>query len=161
MTDVARLSTDEKTARRIASLLGETLDSEEAVCGAFEDKNGGWHVAIHSNGDMDEPRLRALVALAAGEQASRGLRFERVAEADWVRQSLEGLAPIRAGRFVVHGAHDRARVSANTIGIEIEAALAFGTGHHGTTRGCLLALDALLTQRKRQPRHPELREKRT
>jgi ribosomal protein L11 methyltransferase len=98
--------------------------------------------------------LRALVALAAGEQASRGLRFERVAEADWVRQSLEGLAPVRAGRFVVHGAHDRARVSANTIGIEIEAALAFGTGHHGTTRGCLLALDGLAKRMRASPISP-------
>jgi ribosomal protein L11 methyltransferase len=55
---------------------------------------------------------------------------------------------VRAGRFVVHGAHDRARVAGNAIGIEIEAALAFGTGHHGTTRGCLLALDDLAKRRR-------------
>ena len=53
------------------------------------------------------------------------------------------MKPVAAGRFIVHGAHDRARVAPNRIGIEIEAALAFGTGHHGTTRGCLLALDRL------------------
>ena len=57
-------------------------------------------------------------------------------------------APVRAGRFVVHGAHDRARVPVNAIGIEIEAALAFGTGHHGTTRGCLLALERLAKRRR-------------
>jgi ribosomal protein L11 methyltransferase len=61
-----------------------------------------------------------------------------------VKASLEGLAPVRAGRFVVHGAHDRARVPANRIGIEIEAGLAFGTGHHESTRGCLLALDLIV-----------------
>jgi ribosomal protein L11 methyltransferase len=144
MTDVARLRTDETTARRIASVLGETLDSRDAACAAFEDEAGRWQVAIHCAGDIDEPRLRALVALAAGEEAAGDLRFETVAVADWVRRSLEGLAPVRAGRFVVHGAHDRARVPANAIGIEIEAALAFGTGHHGTTRGCLLALDMLV-----------------
>jgi ribosomal protein L11 methyltransferase len=55
---------------------------------------------------------------------------------------------VRAGRFIVHGAHDRARVAPNDIGIEIEAALAFGTGHHGTTRGCLLALDGLAKRRR-------------
>jgi ribosomal protein L11 methyltransferase len=60
-----------------------------------------------------------------------------------VRETLIGLAPVTAGRFVVHGAHDRDRVPSHCIGIEIEAATAFGTGHHGTTRGCLLALDAL------------------
>jgi ribosomal protein L11 methyltransferase len=58
------------------------------------------------------------------------------------------LKPVAAGRFRVHGAHDRARVPAHRIGIEIEAALAFGTGHHGTTRGCLLALDAWLRRRR-------------
>jgi len=52
--------------------------------------------------------------------------------------------PVRAGRFIVHGQHDRARVPPNKLGIEIEAALAFGTGHHGTTRGCLLLLDEVL-----------------
>ena len=60
-----------------------------------------------------------------------------------MRDSLSGLKPVTAGRFIVHGAHDRAGIPPNRIGIEIEAALAFGTGHHGTTRGCLLALDRL------------------
>jgi ribosomal protein L11 methyltransferase len=60
-----------------------------------------------------------------------------------VSESLAGLAPVAVGRFVVHGAHDRAGIPVNRIGIEIEAALAFGTGHHGTTRGCLVALDDL------------------
>ena len=95
--------------------------------------------------------MRALVAHAAGDDAARALRVETVGEADWVKRSLEGLTPVRAGRFVVHGSHDRARVPANAIGIEIEAALAFGTGHHGTTRGCLLALNAL-TKQARPPR---------
>ncbi len=54
------------------------------------------------------------------------------------------MKPVRAGRFFIHGAHDRAHVPPNAIAIEIEAALAFGTGHHGTTRGCLLAFDRLL-----------------
>jgi ribosomal protein L11 methyltransferase len=77
--------------------------------------------------------------------------FDSFGDKDWVAASLEGLAPVRAGRFTVHGSHDRNQVPANTIGIEIEAALAFGTGHHGTTRGCLLALDDLL-KRKRPSR---------
>src|ERR1700726_5235540 len=107
--------------------------------------------------------LRALIAAAAGNAAAKALRFGRVAATDWVRESLAGLAPVTAGRFVVHGAHDRGRIPQNRIGIEIEAALAFGTGHHGTTRGCLLALDAICkTANKRKPvfRHPEARAKR-
>jgi ribosomal protein L11 methyltransferase len=142
-TIAARLTCDEKTARRVAFFLAESLDAEEAACGAFENERGEWEVAVHMQGVPDEARLRDLVALAAGDDAAQAVRFERVSDTDWVRQSLEGLKPVRAGRFLVHGSHDRGRLHANDIGIEIEAALAFGTGHHGTTRGCLLALDAL------------------
>ena len=56
------------------------------------------------------------------------------------------------GRFIVHGAHSRAAIPPNRIGVEIEAALAFGTGHHGTTRGCLMALDRIIKRAKRRPR---------
>jgi ribosomal protein L11 methyltransferase len=142
-TTAARLLTDEKTARRVASFLAESLDAEEAACAAFENERGEWEVAVHIQGAADEARLRELVALAGGDDLARRLRFERVGDTDWVRQSLEGLKPVRAGRFLVHGSHDRQRVHVNDLGIEIEAALAFGTGHHGTTRGCLLALDDL------------------
>jgi len=64
---------------------------------------------------------------------------------DWVRLSLEGLKPVEAGRFTIHGEHDRDAVKTGQIGIEIEAGPAFGTGHHGTTRGCLMAFDDLVS----------------
>ena len=145
-TTVARLACDEPTARRLAARLGETLD--DAVCAAFADDGGQWQVAIHFRDRPDEASLRALVAIAAGEAAAAALVIEPVAPADWVKESLSGLRPVRAGRFIVHGAHDRSQVRPNDIGIEIEAALAFGTGHHGTTRGCLLALDTLAKRRR-------------
>ncbi len=69
-----------------------------------------------------------------------------VPDADWVRLSLQGLPPIRAGRFHLHGSHDVRRQGG--ISLEIDAGTAFGTGHHGTTEGCLLALDTLLKRRK-------------
>jgi ribosomal protein L11 methyltransferase len=84
------------------------------------------------------------VANAAGREAAESMAFDTVEAKDWVKASLEDLVPVPAGRFVVHGRHDRARIAPNKIGIEIEAALAFGTGHHGTTRGCLLLLDHVL-----------------
>jgi ribosomal protein L11 methyltransferase len=145
-TTAARLACDEPTARRLAAYLGESLD--DAVCAAFEGDGGRWQIAIHFREKPDEAGLRALVALVAGEAAAAALTIEPLAPADWVKQSLAGLKPVRAGRFVVHGAHDRARIKPNDIGIEIEAALAFGTGHHGTTRGCLLALDKLAKRRR-------------
>ena len=146
-TTVARLACDEPIARRLAAFLGESLDAEDVACAAFEDKAGRWQVAVHFRQPFDEARLRDLVALAVGENASRLLTIEPVAATDWVAQSLADLKPMRVGRFLVHGAHDRAKLRANDIGIEIEAALAFGTGHHGTTRGCLQALADLAKRR--------------
>ena len=67
---------------------------------------------------------------------------------DWVRQSLEGLSPVTAGRFFLHGSHDRRRRRAGGISLEIDAGTAFGTGHHGTTEGCLVALDNILKRRR-------------
>jgi ribosomal protein L11 methyltransferase len=143
---VARLAADEPTARRLAGVLGESLD--DAICAAFEGEDGCWQVAIHFGQPPEEAALRALVRDAAGEKAAGALTIEPLKDTDWIAESLAGLKPVRAGRFLVHGAHDRARVPANAVGIEIEAALAFGTGHHGTTRGCLMALDELLKRRR-------------
>ena len=106
-----------------------------------------WLVEAYFGFAPDEEALRELVAVAAGEDAARRVEFGLTEKRDWVANSLAGLAPVRAGRFLVHGAHDRARVGQRR-GIEIEAGLAFGTGHHGTTRGCLLHFDRVLKRRR-------------
>ncbi len=147
-TTVARLTCDETTARRLATYLAESLDAEDAACAAFEGDDGRWQLAVHFRAAPDETGLRQLVELAAGEAIANALSIEQVAASDWVAQSLDALRPVRAGRFLIHGAHDRTRLKPNDIGIEIEAALAFGTGHHGTTRGCLLALVDLAKRRQ-------------
>src|SRR5205814_10015743 len=92
----------------------------------------------------DQARPHRLAADAAGEAAAGAIVCDTIAAKEWVKASLDALVPVPAGRLMVHGAHDRARVPPNKLGIEIEAALAFGTGHHGTTRGCLLPLDHVL-----------------
>ena len=140
---VARLVTDEATARAIVDGVAASFDTLEAVASAQIDGPDRWAVAIHFRDPPNEAAVRALVALAAGQEPANPLAFSAVQTEDWVKTSLEGLSQVEAGRFFVHGAHDRARVPLNRIGIEIEAALAFGTGHHGTTRGCLIALDAI------------------
>ncbi len=103
---------------------------------------------MHFADAPDQALVRQLVTDAAGADVAATLAFDTVEAKDWVKASLEDLVPVPAGRFVVHGAHDRARIAPNKLGIEIEAALAFGTGHHGTTRGCLLLLDHVLKFRK-------------
>jgi ribosomal protein L11 methyltransferase len=144
---IARLSIDEARARHIADVIAESLDPAETAVAAFE-KSGRWIVEIHFVRSPDEAAIRGLVALAAGDEAAQALSFATLAARDWTKASLAGLTPVEAGRFVIHGGHDRARIGANRIGIEIEAALAFGTGHHGTTRGCLMALDRLANARR-------------
>jgi ribosomal protein L11 methyltransferase len=145
---VARFPTEAGVAQAVIDQLADSFDSTDAVVTAFEDARGRWTIAIHFRDRPNATAVRALVALAAGTAAANALSFETIAAKDWVKASLEGLSPVVAGRFVVHGAHDRARVPINAIGIEIEAALAFGTGHHGSTRGCLLALDWIAKARR-------------
>ena len=116
----------------------------EVAAAAFEGTDGRWSVEAFFAGRPTEAQVRACVAAVAGARLAAALAFDEVAAQDWIATSLAGLKPVTAGRFTVHGEHDRAQVASNRIGIEIEAALAFGTGHHGTTRGCLLALDGIL-----------------
>ncbi|CAL79315.1 Ribosomal protein L11 methyltransferase (L11 Mtase) [Bradyrhizobium sp. ORS 278] len=135
---------DEGAARPAVDSLTEVFFEGDAAVAAFERPDGRWDVTVHFADPPDQALLRKLIGGAAGTEAAGTLTFETVEVKDWVKASLDDLVPVPAARFMVHGAHDRARVPANKIGIEIEAALAFGTGHHGTTRGCLLLLDHVL-----------------
>lgn len=92
---------------------------------------------------VDDATRSATVAISYGI-ALDDLAISAVEQTNWVRQSLDSLQPVQVGRFFIHGSHHRMRKPANAIGLEIEAGTAFGTGHHGTTRGCLLALQHLL-----------------
>ncbi|MCC5977658.1 MAG: 50S ribosomal protein L11 methyltransferase [Salinarimonas sp.] len=150
-THVMRIETDERAARTLTDLVGEVFDPTQTAVAAFETHDDGpWLLEVYFANPPDEAAMRDLIGTVIGPRAETAI-FTALDEKDWVKASLEGLAPVPAGRFVVHGAHDRATLRPNQIGIEIEAALAFGTGHHGTTRGCLLLLGDILKQRR--PRH--------
>jgi len=135
---------DEFSAKRIVDLLTESFEEGEAAIAAFENPQGRWDVTVHFADPPDEASIRNLVSLASDDIVAGSIVFDTIEAKDWVKESLEGLVPVRAGRFIVHGSHDRDKVRDNQLGIEIEAALAFGTGHHGTTRGCLVYLDYVL-----------------
>src|SRR5258706_8251041 len=135
---------NEQAAKRVVDLLTESFFEGQAAIAAFEGPGGRWDITVHFAVAPDETSIRELVAIAAGAEVAREISFDTVEAKDWVKAALEELVPVRAGRFIVHGRHDRAKVPPNKLGIEIEAALAFGTGHHGTTRGCLLLLDSVL-----------------
>jgi ribosomal protein L11 methyltransferase len=150
-THVMRLATDERSARALTDLLGEVFDPAETAVAAFETEDGhSWLLEAYFASEPDQAAIRDLARPIVGETVDAAV-FETLAQKDWVKSSLEGLRPVRAGRFLVHGAHDRHERRVNDLAIEIEAALAFGTGHHGTTKGVLLALARQLARRR--PRH--------
>lgn len=114
----------------------------------IEDGSGLWEIGGYF---LSQPDGVALALLAAVHGAAP-FAVSKLDDRDWVAQVRRELAPVDAGRFLVHGAHDAHRIPRNRIGLLVEAAMAFGTGHHATTRGCLVTMD-LLARRGLRPRH--------
>ncbi len=130
--------------REEAEALGEALENLDPTgVGVFEveDGSGLFEVAGYFEEAPDDTAL-TLLAVAHG---ANPFVVSELPETDWVAHVRRELAPVEAGRFFVHGSHDADRVPADRVALLIEAAMAFGTGHHGTTQGCLLALDRLLS----------------
>jgi ribosomal protein L11 methyltransferase len=148
MTKIAKYPLTEADAAALAAATDRDDTLAALPAGTGEAANS-WQFTLYLSGTDDAGEIAALKRLAA--EILPGKTGEPVVEtlpdADWVAKSLEGLPPVRAARFVVHGSHDRLKRRANEIGIEIEAGEAFGTGHHGTTAGCLLAIDRVARSR--------------
>lgn len=130
-----------EAAEALAEEAEAVLDPEPSGSGVFEieDGAGRWEVGLYFTEAPDEVAL-ALLAAAAGAQP---FAVSELPEVDWVAHVRRELSPVVAGRFFVHGAHDADKVPPDAEPLLIEAAMAFGTGHHGTTKGCLEALDRL------------------
>ncbi len=127
-----------------AEALGEAmerLDPEPTGVGVFEieDGSGLWEVG----GYFTEAPDRAGLALLEALHGAKPFVISELPETDWVAHVRRELAPVEAGRFFVYGSHDADKVPEGAEGLLIDAAMAFGTGHHGTTLGCLRALDKL------------------
>jgi ribosomal protein L11 methyltransferase len=127
-----------------AEALGEALEALEpagvGVC-EVEDGSGTWEVA----GYFEAPPDRAALALLALVHGARDFAVSELPETDWVAHVRRELHPVEAGRFFLHGSHDADKVPPGRIALLIDAAMAFGTGHHATTLGCLRAIDRLGT----------------
>ena len=99
-----------------------------------------WRIDAFPNSDDERDAMLEVLSRFADLRVV----VEKLADADWLAMALSGLPPVRAGRFFVYGAHDKGLAPASTINLRIEAGAAFGTGHHGTTVGCLIAFNDLL-----------------
>lgn len=143
------VSTTEVQSGEVLDLLSEVFGEEDIAIANTEvdEKRDIWETSVYLYAnDEDDVRARVTDALTS---AFPHLTIEReiIPDVDWIAKSLEGLTPVRAGRFLVHGSHDRDKVRINDLAIEIEAGQAFGTGHHGTTAGCLEMIEQVLRAR--------------
>ena len=121
----------------------ERMDPEPTGVGVFEieDGSGLWEVG----GYFLEPPDAVMLEVLATAFGAKPFALSELPEVDWVAHVRRELSPVDAGRFFVFGSHDADKVPAGRVPLQIEATVAFGTGHHGTTLGCLLAFDRLLT----------------
>jgi ribosomal protein L11 methyltransferase len=133
-----------------ASAVFGLLDGRADAVSAFEAAAGEWRVEAYCQLPLLDAELRVHLALAAAaaDGALADLSEERLAARDWLVENQLSFPPLRVGRFFVYGSHYRGIVPAGAIGIAVDAAIAFGTGEHPSTRGCLLALEGLARRRR-------------
>jgi ribosomal protein L11 methyltransferase len=133
----------EDAAQSLAEAM-ERMDPEPTGVGVFEieDGSGLWEVGAY----FLEPPDQVMLEVLATAFGAKPFALSELPEVDWVAHVRRELSPVDAGRFFVFGSHDADKVPAGRVPLQIEATVAFGTGHHGTTLGCLLAFDHLLTE---------------
>ena len=125
----------------------ENLNPPPMGVGVFEleDGSGEWEVGAYFHDKPDE----ISILLLGNAFGTDGFAISEIPETDWVAKVKRELSPVEAGRFFVFGKHDFKKLPKDKVGLLIEASMAFGTGHHGTTKGCLLALNNLITKGKK------------
>nr|WP_210319518.1 50S ribosomal protein L11 methyltransferase [Rhizobium wenxiniae] len=144
------VTVNEVTAGEVLDLLSDVFGEEDFAIATTEvdEKRDIWEASVYMMAD-EEDAVRERIADALAEPfPDLSIAREIIPDVDWIAKSLEGLKPVRAGRFIVHGSHDRDKVRENDVAIEIDAGQAFGTGHHGTTAGCLEVIDKVLRARQ-------------
>jgi len=140
----ATVEAEPPAAGRIARALDEAEAPQALSVSYFDLGNGRFEISAHYAEAPSPDVLTALIDKAADGDVVAPLVIEEIPNANWVVVSQGQRGPVRAGRFVIHGSHDRDKVRRNRFTIEIDADQAFGTAHHASTRGCLMALDALV-----------------
>ena len=143
------VTTTEALAGEILDLMTVCFGEEDLAIATTEvdEKNDVWEASVYMLTNEEEEIRARLEALFSADFADLEIQREVLPDIDWIAKSLEGLKPVRAGRFIVHGSHDRDKVRVNDLSIEIEAGQAFGTGHHGTTAGCLEVIGEVVRSR--------------
>lgn len=148
MTLKATLTAALPEARRISNFLERDWGEDGVVVSLDERSDDLWAVDAYFEGGQPDAIAAAIRDRLGADAFAAPLSVEALPETDWVALGLQALSPVSAGRFIVHGSHNRGQLPPGRIAIEIDAGQAFGTGHHGTTAGCLTMLDGLLRARR-------------
>jgi ribosomal protein L11 methyltransferase len=130
------------------------LDDLAGAVSAFEIAPKEWRVEAYPRLPVLTPALSAQLALAAAAEQGTLVEIgeEKLPDRDWLAENQLAFPPLRIGRFFIYGSHHRGGVPSGAIGIMLDAATAFGTGEHPSTRACLMALEGLA--KRRRFRHP-------
>ncbi|MDO5896249.1 50S ribosomal protein L11 methyltransferase [Agrobacterium sp. Azo12] len=143
------VTTTEIEAGQVLDVMTEVFEEDGIAIATTEvdEKKDIWEASVYLLLEEEDEVRERLDTLLKSAFPHLAVQREVIPDIDWIAKSLEGLKPVRAGRFLVHGSHDRDKVRVNDISIEIEAGQAFGTGHHGTTAGCLEMIEAVVRAR--------------
>ncbi|MBW8880117.1 MAG: 50S ribosomal protein L11 methyltransferase [Asticcacaulis sp.] len=136
--------------RQVAEAAASALDDDVMLEGTTysileeDEDHDVWRIDAFPTDEEEDQRIQQVLS----DHGRLIVTAEALADADWLAMALSGLPPVRAGRFFVYGIHDYGRTPVNAVNLRIEAGAAFGTGHHGTTVGCLIAYNDLLKKAK-------------
>jgi ribosomal protein L11 methyltransferase len=142
--------TSEKESEQLMAVMTDAFEDDGYAIATMEidEKRDLWEASLYLMADEEGALREQFSSLLAAQFPGKDILREVIEQTDWIAKSLEGLTPVAAGRFLVHGSHDRDKVRAGQISIEIDAGQAFGTGHHGTTVGCLEMIDRVMASRQ-------------
>jgi len=141
--------TNEADARTLQKAFEWTFEEDGFAISAFEDiqAKDSWEVSVYVEVDNADAVTERMTAIADEHDTNITISREELEDVDWVAKTLRDLTCVHAGRFIVHGSHDADKPRPHEIAVQIDAGLAFGTGHHGTTAGCLDMLTRVVKRR--------------
>ncbi len=144
------LETSQKMADSLTHRIEAAFEDDGFPVASFESDEAKalWTLSVYVEDEFLESAKSRLVELLSDHPDLAAIQTETLGDENWVEKTLSNLAPVRAGRFVVHGTHDAGCAGAHEHAISIDAGMAFGTGHHGTTAGCLAMIDRELKRTK-------------
>lgn len=144
------VATSAARAKAITRALEAEFEEDGVPVASFEtdDTKGSWEISVYCEAEEETAFADRIRRTSAGAGGPSEIGREPLGEVDWVATTLAGLKPVRSGRFIVHGSHDRHVPAPHEHAILIDAGQAFGTGHHGTTAGCLDMLGNVLKRRR-------------